>query len=214
MARSVLAYQGDVCPTHGTSNEAKSMNPVRMLLGCVLVLSSALGVYADGISPDDPQIIVGRGSGSTAVTTFQFSVPIGPNGGGIFDFDNRSGQDWVGLILTVTFPTAADAMAAVSCSSSIFTTCGSSRHGRIVTITFTGGEITDCSASPCSLDSEFFLDLNNADSLSNHGHANGDGKGNWKNDTISGQAITTPEPTTLPLLLAGLGGIYLWRKRG
>jgi hypothetical protein len=178
------------------------------------VLSTALVVRADGISPNDPKIIVGRGTGSTLVTALHFVVPVDLGGGGIFNFDNATGQDWVGLILTVNFPNAAAAKAAaVSCSSDVFSACSPERHGKILTITLTGGEITPCSDSSCSMDSEFFVDLNDGATLHNHGKANG--KGGWEKDIIEGQAITTaPEPAALSLLLSGLGGIWLWRKRG
>jgi hypothetical protein len=189
----------------------------RGLLSCALLLSTALVVRADGISPSDPKIIVGRGTGSTLVTALQFVVPVDLGGGGIFNFDNATGQDWIGLILTVNFKNAADAKAAaVSCSSDLFSTCSPERHGKILTITLTGGEITPCSDSSCSMDSEFFVDLNDGATLHSHGKANGNG--GWKKDIIEGQiigqAIPAPEPAVLPLLLSGLGGIWLWRKRG
>lgn len=189
----------------------------RALLGWTLLLSTALVARADGISAGDPKIIVGRGTGSMPVTALQFKVPIDAGGGGIVNFDNETGQDWVGLILTVTFPNAVAAKAAAfSCSNdlltSVFSACSSERHGKILTITLTKGEITPCSGTSCSMDSEFFVDLNNGATLHDHGKKNGNG--GWKGDAIVGQAITTPEPTTLPFLLSGLGGIWLWRKRG
>ena len=193
------------------------MKLARLLFLGALVLSSALIVRADGISPIDPTIIIGRGTGSAPITALQFPVPIGSNGGGIFYFDNATGQNWIGLTLTVTFKDANAAMAAaVSCSngsilSDVFSACSSKRQGKILTISLTGGQITPCVGESCSLTSEFFVDLNDGATLHNHGKANG--KGGWKGDTIQAQAIT-PEPATLLLLLSGLGGIWMCRKRG
>jgi hypothetical protein len=137
-------------------------------------LSTALVVRADGISPSDPKIIVGRGTGSTLVTALQFVVPVDLGGGGIINLDNATGQDWVGLILTVNFKNAADAKAAaVSCSSDVFSACSLERHGKILTITLTGGEITPCSNSPCSTDSEFFVDLNDGATSTQSWQGNG-----------------------------------------
>jgi hypothetical protein len=192
------------------------MTLARGFLACALFILSAGVVRADGISPNDPKIIVGRETGSMSITASPFTVPVNSSGGGIFNFDNATVHDWIGMILTVTFPNGAEAMAAaVSCSNDVLTdiysSCSSERHGRTVTITLTGGVITPCSEGTCSLDSKFFVDLNDDATLHDHGKANG--MGGWKGDIIEGRAITTPEPATLPLLISGLGGIWLWRKR-
>ena len=194
----------------------------RVLSVLVVLLSSALVIHADSISPSDPQIIVGRGRlDSTMITKSPFGVPVDSSGGGIFNFDNATGNEWTGLMLTITFPNAVDAKAAaVSCSngdilSNIYTDCSSDRQGRTLTITLTGGGIDSCSGGSCPLDTQFFIDLNTGDSLNAHGNPNG--VGGWNNkdgkDTIEVQSLTTPEPGTLALLLTGLGGFWLRRKR-
>jgi hypothetical protein len=177
----------------------------RFLLGGALVLSSALVVHADGISPSDPKILIGRGSGSKPIKTLSFSVAADFKGGGFFPFDNATGQDWVGLILTVTFKNAVDAKAALTCESDIFNSndCASSRHGITDTFTFSGGK-------GIPKNSEFFLDLNDDGTL-NGNHGRESDVGGFKMVTLT--ATTAPEPATLPLLLAGLVGIWLWRTR-
>lgn len=185
----------------------------RAVLVSSLVFLGAVVTQADSISPGDPKIIVGRGVDSISITTLQFSVPVDTSGGGIFDFDNGTAFDWSGLKLTITFPNAVDAKAAgVSCSngdisSDIFSDCTSERQGRTLTIFLTGGEIAPCVGSSCPIDSEFFVDLNTG------GH-NPHGQGGWKTDTIEVQALTTPEPGTLVLLVAGLGAFWVPWKRG
>jgi PEP-CTERM motif len=185
----------------------------KLLFGCPLVFLCAISVRADSMASNDPKIIVGRGSDATPITSLNFSLPVNSSGGGFFDFENASGQDWVGLILTVTFPNAADAKAAaVSCTTDIFSNCLNSRHGTTLTITFGGGGmIVPCLTSICPADSEFIVDLNDADTLTHHG--NPGGKGGWRNDLIQVQALTTPEPATYSLLLLGLIAIPLSRKR-
>jgi len=54
---------------------------------------SALIARADSVSRSDPKIIIGKGTGSTPITTLEFSVPVSFNNGGIFVFDNASGQN-------------------------------------------------------------------------------------------------------------------------
>ena len=167
-----------------------------------LLFASAL-VHADSISYNDPKIVIGRGTGSMAITMLTFGVTVNSNGGGILDFDNATGKIWTGLILTITFPNAEAAKANIFCRSTIFSSCTKTRHGKIVTAKLTDGEITFCTTSPCPLDSEFFINLNDPGS---HGH---NGKGGWKGDVIEAQALTAavPEPDAFLLLVTGLGGI-------
>lgn len=186
-----------------------------LLLLSALVLASSITVHADSIPVNDPRIIISRGGDSTPITTLQFGVPVDSAGGGIENFSNASGKDWVGLIVTVLFPNANAAMAAgVSCSngdvlSNIFSSCSSVLVGKILTITLTDGLISFCagSPSPCHDKSEFFVDLNDP---------NSDG-GGWKGDTIEAEAIpatVVPEPDTFLLEFSGLGAVcWILRKR-
>jgi hypothetical protein len=180
------------------------MNKLSKLVVCTLLFASAL-VRADSISYSDPKIVIGRGTGSMAITMLTFGVTVNANGGGILDFDNATGKIWTGLIFTITFPNAEAAKAAILCSSTIFSSCTKTRHGKVVTAKLTDGEITFCNTtSPCPLDSEFFINLNDPGV---HGH---NGKGGWKGDVIEAQAVTTPavpEPDASLLLVTGLGGI-------
>jgi len=179
------------------------MNKLSKLAVCALLLASAL-VRADSFSFRDPKIVIGRGTGSMPITMLTFGVTVNPNGGGILDFDNATGKIWTGLILTITFPNAEAAKAAILCSSTIFSSCTDTRHGKIVTAKLTDGEITSCTTSRCPLDSEFFINLNDPGV---HGH---NGKGGWKGDVIEARALTTtavPEPDAFLLLVTGLGGI-------
>src|SRR5262252_2905910 len=104
------------------------MNKLSKLVVGTLLFASAL-VRADSI-PLDPKIVIGRGTGSTSITTLTFGVTVNPNGGGILDFDNATGKIWTGLILTITFPNAEAAKAAILCSSTIFSSCTDTRHGK------------------------------------------------------------------------------------
>jgi len=187
-----------------------------LLLLSTLVLSSSITVHADSIPLNDPRIIISRGVGDrTPITTLNFGVPVDPAGGGITNFENASGKDWVGLIVTVQFPSPSAAMAAgVSCSngdvlSDIFGSCRSTLHGEILTITLTDGLISFCASSVCPHNSEFFVDLNDP-------NVQGDnGKGGWQGCIIEARAIV-PEPETFLLEFSGLGavwGVWVLRKR-
>ena len=186
------------------------MNKLSKLVVGTLLFASAL-VRADSIPLSDPKIVIGRGTDSSSITTLTFGVTVDPNGGGILDFDNATGKIWTGLILTIKFPNAEAAKAAILCSSTIFSSCTEMRHGKIVTAKLTHGEITFCTTSPCPLDSEFFINLNDPGV---NGH---NGKGGWKGDVIQARALTTsavPEPATFLLQVTGLGGICgIWILR-
>jgi len=202
----------------------------RVLFVCVPVLSTALIVRADGISSNDPpKIIVGRGGSSTSITMLNVfeSVPIASAGGGVSTFLNATGQTATGLTLDVIFKNPGKAKALVSpcdtgaifdpatqLATNIFTTCQADVVSKNkVEFIFAGGTI-----SPNSPNNDFFVDLNTKDN-SFHPNKHGDG-GDWiKNgDSISVEltALTAaaPEPGVLLLLLSGLGGIWLLRKRG
>lgn len=190
----------------------------QILLACGLIFTSAITVHSDTIPVNDPKIIIGRGGDSTPITTLEFRIPVNANGGGITDFDNATGKDWSGLLLTVRFPNAKAAMAAgVSCRDgdivfmSLFRACSAVRHGNILMITLTHGLVTFCSTTPwtpCPVSSDFFVDLNDPNV---NGH---NGKGGWKHDLIEARAITgtvVPEPNIFLLQLSGLaflGGVW------
>lgn len=190
----------------------------RLLLS-ILVLSSSITAHADSIPLNDPRIIISRGGDSERITTLHFGVTVDPAGGGIENFDNATGKDWVGLIVTVQFPNVNAAMAAgVSCSngdvlSNIFSSCSSVLQGKILTITLTDGLISFCAGSRCTYDSEFFVDLNDPNVSGRNG------KGGWKGDIIEAEAIpetVVPEPETFLLEFSGLGavlGVWGLRKR-
>lgn len=187
-----------------------------LLLLSTLVLASSITVHADSVPVNDPRIIISRSvADRTPVTTLTFGVPVDPAGGGITNFDNASGKDWVGLIVTVQFPSPSAAMAAgVSCSngdvlSNIFSSCRSTLHGSILTITLTKGLISFCASSDCPHNSEFFVDLNDPNSQGPNG------MGGWNGSIIEARAIV-PEPETFLLELSGLGaicGVWSLRKR-
>lgn len=188
-----------------------------LLLLSTLVLSSSITVHADSIPLNDPRIIISRGQDSERITTLHFAVAVNAAGGGIENFDNASGKEWVGLIVTVQFPNVNAAMAAgVSCSngdvlSNIFSSCSSVLHGKILTITLTHGLISFCTSSRCPDNTEFFVDLNDP-------NVSGDnGKGGWTGAIIEAEAIpetVVPEPETFLLEFSGLGAVWgFWSLR-
>jgi len=96
-----------------------------------------------------------------------------------------------------------DAKNALTCESDIFVfdNCSSVRHGTSATFEFSGDDIPP--------NTEFFVALNDDAQL--HGNlGDKNGKGGWESVQVT---AITPEPATALLLLSGLTGILLTRKR-
>jgi hypothetical protein len=171
----------------------------------VLLLATAVDIHADGIPPD-ARIIVGHGDPPPPTHVGQFfPVPVDQiTGGGTDDFVNSStNQSIIELIFTAmlnkkdTINCVADDVIFGHCSVTI-------DKGNKVTIIFddplSGGILPGAG---------FFVDLNDS----------GKTTGSWKKDGLKhldAQAVfatTVPEPGASLLLITGLGGVWLWRKR-
>jgi hypothetical protein len=159
----------------------------------VLMAFSASAVMADSLTPIDPRIIVGHGTGSTGVgLSFQVKVV---GGGGITDFFNNTPFTWTEL----DFTGISKNPQLVTCGTDpiLFATCVPGPPIMIngqkfeVTIAFLNGEILP--------NEHFFVDLR------------GDTKHTWQSPFLSAQAVvgSVPEPNVALLLLIGLFAISL-----
>jgi hypothetical protein len=181
------------------------------ILFAVLVYLAAITVRADGV-PTDARIIVGHGGDPVSCGLPDFKVNANGNGGGIKNCQNTSGQDWIGL--TITGTSKSGPINCDNAMDTVFTSCTfqimpEPHNKQLVTITFSGGEITTNSVNcpmvlPDCADSFFFLNLNDAG-----GSVNGNGGWEGKLDVRP----TVPEPGVIVLLLTGLGAIWLRSRR-
>jgi hypothetical protein len=198
------------------------MKLVQVFVLSTLVMFAAIRTRADGVPTDDARIIIGGDPAPSncpakSSPSFHFEITPKVNGGGAFTgCQNTTGETWVGL--TISGKTKATDMgplmfgsgSAFACNGTpedtnpadIFTTCtilSDVKHS--ITFELTGGTI--------SAGSGFFTNL------STDGDIGGNGTGGW--DFHGKLTITpivgAPEPGTLALVLAGLGGISFWRKR-
>jgi hypothetical protein len=180
---------------------------MRLRQGILVVALVCLGVTAaraDGI-PNDARIIVGHGPDPNDCGKVQlpsFDISANGTGGGLKKCQNATGDDWVGLTITGTTK-AGESIVCKGDPADVFSSCTTeiTLEGKkqLVTITLTGGEIT--------ANSFFFLDLND-----NGGPGNG--KGGWEGKLeVKPMLATVPEPASVVLLVAGLGGLWVRQKQ-
>jgi hypothetical protein len=202
------------------------MKPGQVCLILVFLLF-AVSARADSIS-DDGRIIIGHGSDPSPADScgsngrLDFKIHLNGSGGGIKNCINTSGVTWVGLKIFAVIPlgdtvkcdtTSSNSDAVFSqCSWFILSTFG---HKENIEIILSGGEIapgfpgTLCTAIPAP-PSCFFINLNTS------GSSNPNSAGGWsalEGGNIDAEAIPAPEPSTILLILSGVGIISRRRLR-
>jgi hypothetical protein len=195
------------------------MKLVQLLALSALVLFTAIGAHADGVSTDDARIIISGDPPPGSCTTNglgTFMINPHGNGGGIFtNCLNTTGENWSGLEIigktkvskdnigfgsgVLPFPCNGEPVAAEPMD--LFSTCTIiSQSGHSVTFELTGGIIL--------AGSSFSIDL------SDDGDNMGAGKGGWEGQLkITPLVVAAPEPGAMAMLLTGLGAIWFWRRR-
>jgi hypothetical protein len=197
------------------------MKLVQLFVLSALVLFTAVSAHADGVSTDDLRIIVGGDPPPGGCTPKKSGFDISPNskGGGFTECKNDTGVGWTGV--TITGHKKAGDMSPIMFGSGSgflcngtsddtnkkdsFTTCMmmQDKNNKVI-LKLTGGQ-------GISAGSGFFIDLNsNGDTTST---GKGMGPGNWDGPLTIVPIVAAPEPGTIVLLLAGLGGVWSWRKR-
>jgi hypothetical protein len=173
----------------------------RAFIVAALLLLGASSIRADGVSSNDPRIIIGKGVDSKPVGQ-SFLVPVDISGGGVGDFDNGSATQ---NIIELIFRAQLNKKDTVTCAPDVFfgECTVTSDRGNKVTITF-----SDPLNGGIPPGADFFVGLDDM----------GKKTGGWKQDGVKdlqAQAVfaTVPEPGTFLLLLSGIGSIWLSRKR-
>ncbi len=200
-----------------------------LLPSAALLLTPFLTASVVTDVPPDPSMVILRGGDATNINGPEFSFGAGPNGGGIFVFDNNTGQSISELNITVTVPdpnpiappayTFVNFVLPGTSNSETFGKDCSGVAGNFDCVHVT---LFDPSgAQPIAPGATFTFDLNNSPSNDpgvnppNYtGQDQPNGNGGWGPDTTfnSTVAFATPEPATLPLAAAGLT-LLLWHAR-
>lgn len=166
------------------------------VLGMVLAVC-AMAAHADSVN--DPRIIVRDPVGcpsNACVTvtgnTFGFTVP--STGFGNLHFLNASGATWTSLILTETGVAAAN----ISCSADVYSCAvvAFGTNGAKIVLTATGGALTGI---PNGNSFEILLSCVNSNC--------------WPGGlSVDAAANAVPEPTSIALMLTGVGALIARRK--
>jgi hypothetical protein len=190
----------------------------------LFVCFATVTVRADEVP--DGLIKMGRGSDPSPNVSFcqeHFTIQLNPSGGGIKNCINTSGVDWIGLEITAVIPPNT----TVSCISSFFTNCSFTESqignsgNEMVDIIFFGGTVitfgshqTNCNVAAPQIapQSCFFLNFNDGSSENPLAPGGWLGLNGARGGTVRVDAITTPEPGTIFLMLAGLGVLSQLRR--
>lgn len=195
------------------------MKLLQVLVFATLVLFTAIGAHADGVSTDDARIIVGGdpplgNCHTNGLGTFKFRIHA--NGGGLLaNCVNTTNVDWIGLEITGMTKISNDNIGfggkqgsfPFACNGEptpekVFSTCTIiSQNKHLVTFTLTDGRIPPGDISPFSL------------ALSDDGDPQGSRPGGWEGNLEVTPIVATPEPGAFALVLMGLIGIWIWRSR-
>jgi len=191
------------------------MKPVRAALIAAFLFLTAGAAMADSLPGNDPSIGVKGGHHILSPTLsegFNFSFNVDAMGGGIFDLVNNTDVTWTTLVLNATAPLGS----TFQCNGfDLFGNCtvnstgqnGDGTEGVLIQFFGTGGFSPGTGIPPGG---QFFFDLND-DFNCNENCVGGWTPGSTVNGTAN--AVITPEPASIFLVLTGLGGIVARRRR-
>src|ERR1700680_251715 len=191
------------------------MKTVRAAMIAALFFLAAGAAMADSLA-NDPSIGV-KGDHHSPISTlsegFNFSFTVDAMGGGIFDLVNSTDVTWTTLVLMATAPLGS----TFHCNGfDLFQNCTVNSTGQNgdgtegVLIQFFGVSQGFSPGTGIPPGGQFFFDLND-DFNCNENCVGGWTPGSTVNGTAN--AVITPEPASIFLVVTGLGGIVARRRR-
>lgn len=181
---------------------------MRAFVSALMVLTFAAAAQATAI---DPHIRFGAAVAGVPITPVDaFSWQANSNGGGVFNFQNLTGNDWVGVNVLVTLPTGA----TIVCETVAFFAPGCSFHE-------TASKIPGMSDYDIGFDepetngvtNKAVFSLNMNDPIDDHPNLGPNGKGGWgANTMLTAETTVTPEPASFLLLGSGVVLIGAMRR--
>lgn len=180
---------------------------MRAFASALIVLTFAASAQA---TPIDPHIRFGAAVSGIPVTPVDaFSWQANSKGGGVFNFQNLTGNDWVGVDVHVTLPIGV----TITCqtvaffSACDFTAMASKTPGMLdYDIGFDEPETN-------GVTNKAVFSLNMNDLIDDHPNMDPNGKGGWgANTMLTAETTVTPEPASFLLLGSGMVLIGAMRR--
>ena len=180
---------------------------MRAFAPALIVLTFAAGAQA---TPIDPHIKFGTAVAGVPTTPVDaFSWQANSNGGGVFNFQNLTGNSWVGVDVFVTLPsdTPINCEPAPFFRACEFSSKPSSTPGMSVF------DIGFNEPEDGGIKNKAVFSVNMNDPIDDHPNLDPNGKGGWgANTMLTAETTVTPEPASFLLLGSGVVLIGAMRR--
>jgi PEP-CTERM motif len=172
---------------------------MRAFASALIVLTFAAVAQA---TPIDPHIVFGSAVASIPLTPVDaFSWQANTKGGGVFNFQNLTGNNWVGVDVFVTLPSDT----VIACGPGpFFVTCEVTSKPSATP----GMSVFDVGfdePQDGGITNEAVFSVNMNDPIDDHPNLDPNGKGGWgANTMLTAETTVTPEPASFLMLGGGI----------
>jgi hypothetical protein len=180
---------------------------MRAFASALIVLTFSAATQA---TPIDPHIRFGAAVAGIPITPVDaFSWQANSNGGGVFNFQNLTGNDWVGVDVLVTLPTGV----TITCQTVAFFSGCKFKETASKIPGMSDYDIGFDEPETNGVTNKTVFSLNMNDPIDDHPNMDPNGKGGWgANTMLTAETTVTPEPASFLLLGSGVVLIGAMRR--